>query len=241
MRERGHCETGHFVGALSRACRIGGGTGTRSLCDVGATMSRLLQVIKLAEKPIRGAAFVPVYQYPPDGYTRGLRGRFCVFLGRERGGFYRNKMNFFGGKVGHGEDPMHALIREVAEELCVKVTPEILDSCLVDTRLLPRRTWLGSEHFTLLVFVHITGIRRRTWLDIQKERQRQHAPYCQREMSEVAHLPLDDILTRHDVSSYVQENVSHIENAMRLLTFDRSITFQSLQTILRPDQVSLYG
>lgn len=199
-------------------------------------MSRLVNVIESADRPIRGAALVPIYQYPLDGHTRNLRGRLCVFLGRERGGFYRNKLNFFGGKVGHGEDPTHALIREVAEELCIKVTPEILDGCLVDTQLLPRRTWLGSEHFTLIVFVHITGIRRKVWSDIQDERRKQHAPYCLREMSEVNHVPLEDVLARQDVSLYVQENVSHIQNAVRLLSACNSVVFNSLQTVLWPDQ-----
>ena len=179
---------------------------------------------------------MPIYQYPLDGHTRNLRGRICVFLGRERGGFYRNKLNFFGGKVGHGEDPLHALIREVAEELCIKVTPEVLDDCLVDTQLLPRRTWLGSEHFTLLVFVHITGIRRKVWSDIQDERRKQHAPYSLREMSEVNHVPFEDVLARQDVSLYVQENVSHIQNAVRLLSACNSVAFKSLQTVLWPGQ-----
>ncbi len=211
-------------------------TGTRSS---QRSMSRLLEIIKLADRPIRGAALVPMYRYPLDGHARDLRGRLCLLLGRERGGAYRGKLNFFGGKVDVGEGPMHALMREVAEELCIKLTPENIDTCMVDTQLLPRRTWLGNEYFTLLVFVHVTGIRRKVWSDIQAQRRRQHAPRSQLEMSEVSHIPVEDILTRQDVSTYVQENVLHINNAMQLLTDDNLVTFKALQTVLRPDRVDL--
>ena len=210
------------------------------VCIYSHVMSRLLEVIKLADRPIRGAALVPVYRYPLDGNSRDLRGRLCVLLGRERGGSYRGKLNFFGGQVGLGEAPLHALVREVAEELCIRLTPEVLDSCMVDSQLIPRQTWLRAEHFTLLVFVHITGIRRKDWLNIQVQRRWQHAPWCQLEMNEVSHIPVEDILTRRDVSSYVKENVLYINRAMQTLSINNLVTFKSLQTVVRPDQVNLF-
>ena len=197
-------------------------------------MSKLLEVVRLAGKPIKGVALVPVYQYPLTGYSHRLRGKFCVFLGRERSGGYRGKLNFFGGKVAFGEAPMEALDREVAEEMCVKLTPEVLDRCMVDTQLIPRRGWFAEEYFTLLVFVHITGIRRKVWSDIARERQRQRMAYALREMTEVLHLPIEDIVTRRDVSSYITENATSISNAIQLLSADNSVAFDQLEHVLLP-------
>ena len=198
-------------------------------------MSKLLEVIRLAGKPIKGTALVPVYRYPLDGHSHALRGKACVFLGRERGGGYRGKLNFFGGKVGVGEAPLDSLVREVAEEMCINLTPAILDRCTVDTQLLPRKGWLGEEYFTLLVFVHITGIRCQVWSDIAAERKRRHAAYALREMSEVMHVPVEDISTRFDVSSYVLENFDRTNNAMRLSNADNAVPFDSLQQVLFPE------
>lgn len=196
-------------------------------------MSRLLEAIRLADKPIKGVALVPVYQYPLTGHSHSLRGKLCVFLGREKGGVYRRKLNFFGGKVGFGEAPMDALMREVAEEMCVKLTPEVLDHCMLNTQLIPRGSG-AKEYFTLLVFVHITGIRCKVWSDIVQERQWQHMAPSLREMSEVLHVPVEEIETRRDVSSYVTENAISINNAMQLLNADNSVAFDHLEHLLLP-------
>lgn len=100
-------------------------------------MSSLTGTIQSAEGKIRGASFVPVYQYPLDGYATSLRGKTCAFLGREKSNRHRGKLNFFGGRVGRkdAENPMHALIREVAVELSIKLTPDTTDRCLLHSRL----------------------------------------------------------------------------------------------------------
>ena len=197
-------------------------------------MSKLLEVIRLAAKPIKGVALAPVYQYSLTGHSHRLHGKLCVFLGRERSGRYRGKLNFFGGKVGFGEAPMEALMREVAEEMCVKLTPEALDRCVVETQLIPRYGWFAEEYFTLLVFVHITGIRCKVWSDIAKERQRHHVAYALREVTEVLHMPIEDIAARRDVSSYVTENAASINKALQLLSPDNSIAFDQLEHVLLP-------
>ena len=118
--------------------------------------------------------------------------KHCIFLGREKGGVYRGQLNFFGGKVNRGEPPMKALIREVAEEMCVKLTPEVLERCILSAELLPRLSRNGHEHCTLLVVVHISGITCGAWSSVAQERKRQRAPGCLREMSEVSHVPVED-------------------------------------------------
>ena len=197
-------------------------------------MSKLLEIIRSAGKPIRGTALVPVHRYPSDGASHSLRGKHCVVLGREKSGAYRGKLNFFGGRVGFGEDPLDSLYREVAEEMCVQMTPNNLDQCMLDSRLLLRRSWVGSEHFTLLVLVHITGINCKIWSDIMKERQRQRLAGCLREMTEVSHVPVDSLLTQRDVSAYVSANAEHITNATLLLNSTNAVPFQSLATVVRP-------
>ena len=202
-------------------------------------MSSLTDTIQSAEGKISGASLVPVYQYPLDGYATSLRGKTCVFLGREKSNRYRGKLNFFGGRVGRkdAENPMHALIREVAEELGLKLTPDTIESCLLHSRLVQQEE---TMYFTLLVFVHITGLRRSFWDSIMQKRQRQHAPANQREMTEVCHVALEDLSTRTDLSSYVQQYASLIKDVGDLLSPGNHVSFSSLETVVRPDQIDLF-
>jgi len=95
-------------------------------------------------------------------------------------------------------------------------------------------------YFMLLVFVHITGLRRSFWDSIMKKRQRQHAPANQREMTEVCHVALEDLSTRNDLSSYVQQYASLIKDVGRLLSPENLVSFSSLETVVRPDQIDLF-
>lgn len=73
-----------------------------------------------------------------------------MFLGREKSNRYRGKLNFFGGRVGRkdAENPLHALIREVAEELGIKLTPDTIDHCLLHSCVVQQEE---TMYFTLLV------------------------------------------------------------------------------------------
>ena len=49
-----------------------------------------------------------------------------ILLGRKKRGFGKGKLNGFGGKVHPNETPIRAIVREVAEESGVVVSPETL-------------------------------------------------------------------------------------------------------------------
>lgn len=139
-------------------------------------------------------------------HTHGICGRRGVLLGREKGGVYKKKLNVFGGKVNLGEPPVEALIREVAEEMCVKVTLRVLDRCGVDAQVVAYQGKKhGLESCMLLGFVHIKGISCKAWEDVVEASRRQHASGSLLEMSQVSHVPVDDLGTRHDLSSYLTD------------------------------------
>ncbi len=51
-----------------------------------------------------------------------------ILLGRKKRGFGKGKLNGFGGKVRPGETPVRTIVREVAEEAGVTVSPDTLRS-----------------------------------------------------------------------------------------------------------------
>ncbi|WP_424213548.1 NUDIX hydrolase [Streptomyces sp. BI20] len=83
-----------------------------------------------------------------------------VLLARHVGGDGEDNWSLPGGRVEHGEDPVHAVVREVAEETgCEGVVERLLG---VDSRVIPaaeRAVPGGDEHQNLGVFyrVRITG------------------------------------------------------------------------------------
>ena len=60
-----------------------------------------------------------------------------VLLGRKKRGFGMGKLNGFGGKVRPGETPVRTIVREVAEESGVVVSPDALRSAGSVTFLFP--------------------------------------------------------------------------------------------------------
>lgn len=93
----------------------------------------------------------------------------------------------------------------------------------------------GNESYTLLVLVHITGISCKAWEDVVKVCRRRRASGSLLEMSQVLHVPVDEIGTRHDLSSYVTEHVSSINQAMQLLSVVNAVSFTDLPRVLFPE------
>ena len=171
----------------------------------------LISFVDLMHDEVKGVSFVPIHRY---GTGRAeLVDKICVVLGKERGGVYKDRYNFFGGKlekswsdsipwptVPTAEKVLWILLTlfdEVAEEFGIMLEPEdFIKSCVSVTR-----------HGASLVFwCHMTGVNRGTWTTIMADPKRKTL-WKYQEMDAIEHIPVESILGRGDLSSYVVELV----------------------------------
>ena len=156
---------------------------------------------------VKGVSFVPVHRY---GAGRAeLIDKVCVVLGKERDGIYKDKYNFFGGKLEKSwsnilhwglvptKEKVHCIIStlfdEVAEEFGIILEPEeFIKSCLSVTRHGP----------SLVFWCHMVGVNRADWNAIMSDPKRTTA-WKYQEMSAIEHIPVDSLLSRMDLSIYV--------------------------------------
>ena len=139
---------------------------------------------------------MPIHVY--SGSDPALRGKTCIVLGKERNGIYAGKYNFFGGKRDKGEKPVDALLREIQEEMCVSLTMQDLNRCVIGAFM------VGG---TMVVFAHVTGLSRQKFASQMAKRKGQHA--CRREMVKLRHIPLADIKS-NDLSTFVHQQAHQV-------------------------------
>jgi 8-oxo-dGTP pyrophosphatase MutT (NUDIX family) len=181
--------------------------------------------------PVCGVSFVPIHVY---GVGRAhLQGKPCVVLGKERGGRYKDMLNFFGGKTtdkGTGTNPYDvalALYEEVFEELGIVLTPELFFKSLV--KVAPKSC--GRHGNTLMFFCHITSINRASWNKQMKARQGvKGLPWKYQEMSEIEHVPIDSIGA--NVSCFVGSCIASLTEACAGLARKPSVSIHEFATAM---------
>jgi hypothetical protein len=183
---------------------------------------------------IKGVSFVPIHRY---GVGRAeLEDKVCVVLGKERAGIYKDKYNFFGGKMektwNHGcpwetvstkekvECVLGTLFDETAEEFGIMLDFEkFTKSCVSITR-----------HGVSVVFwCHIVGVNRSAWTGIMSDPKRSTA-WKYQEMDAIEHVPVSSILDRLDLSSYVRELAGKATMVCKTLEYRPACSFGSLTT-----------
>ena len=161
--------------------------------------------------PVLGVSFVPIHTY-----ARGdapLIGKTCVVLGKERGGVYANKLNFFGGKMSDktgkfctGRDVSQVLFEEVYEELHIALSPSEFGKALVNCYQIPY-----NNGVSLVFVVHVTGISRSVWEKEHNQRVKSNVSWKFAEMSAIEHVPIDELHKYNNLSQFVElvsQNIS---------------------------------
>lgn len=170
-------------------------------------------------KPVKGVSIIPIHRY----YNPGSRkhGKTCVILGRERGGSYAGKFNFIGGRIdGHADNPWITLFEETVEELGIELNYEdfkksVIGYCFIN---FPRtvRSPSGVKR-TLVFFVHILGISTAAYDTMYALRKMQFCPWQFVEMDVLAHMPINELRSRSDLSDFVLENIAELEKRAKSL------------------------
>lgn len=177
--------------------------------DVMDSLRDCLRKAQAANIKISGMFLVPIHVYM--GSDTALKGQTCIVLGKERWGQYSGKLNFFGGKRDNGENPMQALLREVDEELCVRLSTSDLDQCV---------TTAVMSGTAILVFAHVKGLSRSQFKKQMGYRHKQ--PACRREMSDISHVPVSQ-LQKYAVSGFVSQEIHAIRSAVMKLNLQKSV------------------
>lgn len=103
------------------------------------------------------------------------------------------------------------LLREVDEELCVRLSLSDLDQCVITAVL---------SGTAILVFAHMTGLSRSRFKK-QMGFRHKHPP-CQREMSDISHVPVSQ-LQNYAISSFVSQEIHAIKSATKQMSLHRSV------------------
>ncbi len=185
---------------------------------------------------IGGVALIPVYIYGAGGSQTHLRGRTCIFLGRETSGKYAHQYNLFGGEVEHGHSVSSAvktLLAEIQEEMGLAVSArEIADSLIyvyADKRPGHRRS--------LLFFVHMTKLNTGRFDRMVQHRRECGVPHAWREIDRSMHFPVSARDT-HGLSIYAQKalRVGHQKKVFERVTEVPALQASSLSQILVPSR-----
>jgi hypothetical protein len=170
------------------------------------------------EKKICGVSIAPIHIY--TGENDYLLGKACIVLGKERDGIYRDKFNFFGGKVEDKSGCQNeidciatTIFEEAFEEMGYILDAKNFEKSIV--KIIQTDFNRGSS----VIFVcHITGISRNKWLHIMSERLKdKYLEWKYQEMSEIEHIAIEDIQLRKDISIYVKQNMYNFLPLFKLL------------------------
>jgi 8-oxo-dGTP pyrophosphatase MutT (NUDIX family) len=155
------------------------------------------------DKLVYGVSFVPLHTYVKG--DPALVGKQCVVLGCERAGVYTGKLNFVGGKIEdknmryRGEDVAKVLFEEVFEELHLVLTPALFGDMLLKVLTVP-----FNDGVTLVFVVHLKGVSRSVWDAEHSARCQSQTPWKYVEFDNIEHVPITKLLTRKDLSAFVQ-------------------------------------
>lgn len=178
-----------------------------------------------------GVSFAPISIYnSPDSEKDGLA---CIVLGKERDGIYTDKFNFFGGKLDENEEFSKAenicatLFNEVLEECGFILEADKFEKCIVD--ILYNPIYNG---FSLIFVCHITGLSRKLWKSVMEKRQSiPDLEWKYQEMSEIDHIPIEEIQIRtDDISKYVRQNMYRIIPLFKEINRDNLLFIPNLKT-----------
>jgi len=170
-------------------------------------------------KKVYGVSIVPLHIYSGD--NEYLLGKPCIVLGKERDGIYTNQFNFFGGKVEESKNECESKLEcisttifdEALEEMGYILTPEKFEKSVV--KIISNEF---NKGISVIFICHINGISRFKWSEIISDRfKNSELEWRYQEMSEIEHVPIEDIQTRKDTSLYVKQNMYKILDCVKLL------------------------
>lgn len=171
--------------------------------------------------PVGGVALVPIHCYYNPGHH--LHGKVCVVLAREIAGSYAGKLNFIGGSAKeHGMNGWQTLCYESEEELGLPMSAPMLEKSI-----------LGHVRYSgsLVIGAHITGLSARKWAAMQMKRRGLSHKF--NELTEIVHVPVDQLYSMYDLSDYVIKFRDHVikmaaklrrDNAVHYTLFTRTTT-----------------
>ncbi len=144
-----------------------------------------------------------------------------MVLGKEKASFYKNKLNFIGGKIDKAQGSKKAklvwtLYDEVREELGIHLAYRPFAKSFIHNQKVYKQ--VNRIAFkTMLYFCCLSGIDTGRW---QTRSQKREGMYQKNllgweyvEMSELAYVPLEGLATRTDCSLFVKENIGLIKAA----------------------------
>lgn len=183
-------------------------------------------------KPVYGVSFVPIHLYANGDAS--LVGKYCVVLGKERGGVYLDKLNFFGGKMDDkvgggrvsGKDVAQVLFEEVYEELHIALTPFTFKDALLDCISVPY-----GQGVSLVFVVHVKGLSRGIWEKEHKERVKSRAPWKFVEMSGIEHVPIAELEGNGMVSKFVAEVASKLGQFRRSKKWNKGVHLKDFKRV----------
>jgi len=183
-------------------------------------------------KPILGVSFIPVHLYARGDAS--LIGKYCVVLGKERGGVYLDKFNFFGGKTDDkvnggklsGKDVAQVLFEEVYEELHIALTPFTFAEALLDCIVVP-----FGKGVSLVFVVHVKGLSRGIWETEHKDRKKSRAPWKFVEMSAIEHIPISSLKGHPMVSKFVADIAPNLEGFRRSKVWNKGVHMKEFKQV----------
>ena len=199
-------------------------------CQMCALRSIIAE--KAGHDTVCGVAFIPVYVYGAGGSKRHLRGRTCVYLGRETSGKYAHQYNLFGGKVEHGKSAAATLLAEIREEMGLIVTEREIFKSLIHVYA----DKLSGNRRSLMFFVHMTQLNTGQFDEMVQHRRGRHVPHAWREVDKSMHFAVS--AHQDGLSVYAQKAVSvgHRKGIFEKVTTVRSISASSLPRIWVPSR-----
>jgi hypothetical protein len=183
-------------------------------------------------KPILGVSFVPIHLY-----ARGdpnLIGKYCVVVGKERGGIYTDKFNFFGGKMDDkigggrvtGMDVAQVLFEEVYEELHIALTPFGFKNALLDCIQVPY-----ANGVSLVFVVHVKGLSRGVWDKEHQQRENSRASWKYVEMSAIEHIPVASLIGNPKVSKFVADFAPKLAEYRRSKCWNKGVHLYDFKNV----------
>ncbi len=174
------------------------------------------------DKLVVGVSFVPLHVYGVGDAK--LIGKPCVVLGKERAGVYGGKLNFVGGKIEDknmqysGKDTARVLFDEVYEEFHIALTPVLFADMLLKVMTIP-----FGDGVSLVFVVHLKGVSRGVWDKEHQARLKSNAAWKFVEFDGIEHVPLDDLMSRRDVSTYVEQIAPGVRYAAEKLKGNKGV------------------
>lgn len=183
------------------------------------------------DKPVLGVSFVPIHLYARGDAS--LIGKYCVVLGKERGGVYLDKLNFFGGKMDDkvgggvtGKDVAQVLFEEVYEELHIALTPFTFRDALLECIPVP-----FGKGVSLVFVVHVKGLSRGVWDREHQERRKSNAAWKFVEMSSIEHVPISSLKSHVGVSKFVAGIAHKLEGFRRSKHWNKGVHMQEFRQV----------